>query len=451
MNIYPKHYCGIFGVRNLPKASECVYYGLYALQHRGEESSGIVSTDGTKFFVHKGMGLVSQVFKASILHDLKGSMAIGHNRYSTTGGSGLQNAQPLSITCRLGHIALGHNGNLTNTDELRTKLEKEGSVFQTTTDTEVMLNLIARSDAPLEQAIMNMMDLVEGAYSLVIMTPDKLIAVRDPHGFRPLSIGTLGTGHIITSETCALDMIKADFVRDVEPGEVIVFDNSGTRTFKSARKAKRSSCAFSKIYFARPDSCIDGKIVYSSRVEMGEQLAVEHGGIHADMVIPIPDGGVCAALGYARATNIQYEPIFIRNHYVGRSFIKPGQIERDAAVNFKLNLIGKLVKGKRVVIIDDSIVRGTTSTARVKRVKEAGASWVGMLISCPPHKHRCPYGIDFPNHKELIAANYDCNQIREMLGLDYLGYLSEAGLTKVLGIGHCLACFNGDYPTAPKA
>lgn len=452
MSNYPKHYCGVFGIQGLPKAAEAVYRGLYALQHRGEESCGIVSNqpdaENVPFYIHKGMGLVSQVFNEYILRGLKGSTAIGHNRYSTTGGSGLQNAQPLSIMCKLGQIALAHNGNLTNTEALRTKLEQSGSVFQTTTDSEVMLNLIAHSEGPIEAATLSMMDQVEGAYSLVIMTTDKLICVRDPHGFRPLSIGTLNGSYVVSSETCAFDMIRARFVRDVEPGEVIVFQNGNMHTFKSRKKAQRSSCAFCGIYFARPDSIINGKLVYHTRVAMGKKLADEHPSTwEADMVIPMPDGGTCAALGFAQATGVPYEPVFIRNHYVGRSFIKPGQLEREAAVNFKLNLIEGSVKDKRVVIVDDSIVRGTTSQARVKRVKEAGASWVGMLISCPPHRHRCPYGIDFPNQKDLIANQLDLEGIRKTLGLDYLGYLSEDGLIEVLGQGHCLACFNGNYPS----
>ena len=450
MNNYPKHYCGIFGIKGQPKAAESVYRGLFALQHRGEESCGIVSCEPSaekvSFYEHKGVGLVSQVISESVLRILKGSMAIGHNRYSTTGGTGLQNAQPLSILYKNGRIALAHNGNLTNTNALRTQLEQSGAVFLTTTDSEVMLHLIARSNGSIEEAILDMMDQVEGAYSLVIMTEDKLICVRDPHGFRPLSVGILNGAQIVSSETCAFDILGAHFVRDVEPGEIIVFKDGEIQTLKSRKKAPKSLCSFCGIYFAKPDSYLEGRDVYRLRIAMGKKLAEEHPSIQADMVIPMPDGGICAALGYSRATGFLYEPILIRNHYIGRSFIKPSQLERQIAANFKLNLIAGLVKGKRVVIIDDSIVRGVTSQARVKKFKEAGASWVGMLISCPPHKHRCPYGIDFPDREDLIANQLDLEGIRKTLGLDYLGYLSEAGLIEVLGDGHCLACFNGKYP-----
>ena len=454
MKIYPSHYCGVFAVKDVPNAARYVGSGLYALQHRGQESAGIISTNGDDFFEHKEMGLVPQVFSDKILRSLKGAMAIGHNRYATTGGSEVKNAQPIFVSCKRGLIALAHNGNLTNTRALRADLENKGAAFQTTTDSEIMLLLLAQSEAPLSEAVLKMMEKVEGSYSIIIMTPDTLIAARDPHGFRPLSIGTLDGNPIISSETCAFDVISARFERDVEPGEVVVFHGNKMETHMLPRSNSEQTlehfCAFEKIYFARPDSIMDGKSVYSTRFAMGEKLAEEYP-IDADIVVPIPDGGVCAAMGFAKARQMELVQAFVRNHYVGRSFISPTQSGRDVAVNFKLNLIPELVKGKRVVVVDDSIVRGTTSHARVKTLKAAGAREVHMLISCPPHKHPCHYGIDFPDPTKLIATKSSKEQIRITLGLDSLGYLSEAGLVATLGAkGHCLACFNGSYPLVPK-
>ncbi len=444
---YPQHYCGVFGIKDMPQASNYAFNGLFALQHRGQESAGIISTDGKEFHKHIAMGLVREVFIDPILTSLKGTMAIGHNRYATTGESRVGNAQPLSVACKLGKIALAHNGNLTNTAALRTDMENRGAAFQTSTDSEVMLFLLAQSDGPLELAIRDMMAKVEGAYSLVIMTEDSLVAVRDPHGFRPLSIGTLDGNPVIASETCAFDMIGARFERDVEPGEIVIFKENTVRSLQADDRPSTSFCAFEKIYFARPDSNMGGKSIYDLRVEMGKRLALEYP-IEADAVVPILDGGYHAAHGYAQARGIELVEAFVRNHYALRSFIKPTQAGRDLTVNFKLNLIPSLVKGKRVVIVDDSIVRGTTCRARVKKVRQAGAREVHLLVSCPPHMHPCYYGIDFPDPSKLIAANHTREQIRVDLGLDSLGYLSEGGLIEVLGPGHCLACWNGKYPTA---
>ncbi|MDE2188565.1 MAG: amidophosphoribosyltransferase [Patescibacteria group bacterium] len=446
MKTYPKHYCGIFGIKDMPRAAEYAAYGLHAIQHRGQESAGIASTNGDKFFEHKGMGLVLRIFDNRILSGLEGQTAIGHNRYATTGKSELKNAQPLSVQCKRGGIALAHNGNLTNTKALRTELENHGVAFQTTTDSEIMLALLAQSDKPLDQAILDMMSKVEGAYSLVIMTETALIAVRDPHGFRPLSLGTLDGNPVIASETCAFDIIGARFEREVEPGEIVIFESNNVHTQRVANLPQRTLCAFEKVYFDRPDSKIDGQSVYGIRFAFGERLAKEYP-IQGDIVVPILDGGKYAALGYAKASGIQLVEAFVRNHYEHRSFIQPNQSERDRTAEFKLNLIPELVRGKRVIIIDDSIVRGTTCKSRIKKVREAGAHEVHVLVSCPPHIHPCYYGIDFPDQSKLIAANNTQDEIRKKLDLDSLGYLSMEGFMEVLGQGHCLACWNGNYPT----
>ncbi len=450
MRTYPKHYCGIFGVINVHDAARCVSGGLWLLQHRGEESCGVISTDGKRFYGHKGMGLVSQVFDENAFVGLFGSMAIGHVRYSTTGHSELRNAQPLQISCRHGEVALAHNGNLTNALSLRRELEDRGALFQTTTDSEVMLHLLAQDDAPLEIAIENMMAKVRGAYSLVIMTADKLFAVRDPHGFRPLSIGTLGGGSVISSETCAFDFVGAHFEREVEPGEIASMNNGGHDSFRLVGKPTgdpaRSLCAFERIYFARPDSVMDGESVYKTRFALGQMLAEEHP-VEADIVVPIPDGGTIMAMGYGSVRNIPVHLAFTRNHYVGRSFINPAQSRREMIADCKLNLIRELVEGKRVLVIDDSIVRGTTSHKRIEFIRRAGAKKIHLLIACPPHRHPCYYGIDFPDPTKLAATGRSVEEIASKLGLDSLGYLSENGLMKVLGNrGHCLACFNGKYP-----
>src|SRR5213594_3540420 len=407
MQEYPKHYCGVFGVYGHPNAAELTYYGLYALQHRDQESAGIVTSDGRQFRVHKGMGLVPQVFTGEILHGLVGSMAVGHTRYSTTGSSHLRNAQPLTVDCARGQIAIAHNGNLINAVQLREELESRGSIFQTTVDSEIILHLMAQPSLNgQENNLIQTVNRIEGAYSLVIMTENEVIGVRDPHGFRPLCIGQLDDAWVLSSETSALDLINARFVRDVEPGEIVAINKDGLTSVQAfPEQARRAFCIFEYVYFARPDSTIANRNVYKVRVEMGRELAREFP-IEADVVVPVPDSGNCAALGYSLESDIPYEMAFVRNHYVGRSFLQPSQLIRDLDVRIKLNLITELVKGKRVIVVDDSIVRGTTCQARVNNLKEAGAKEVHVLVSCPPHKNPCVYGIDFPDRNKLMAANH---------------------------------------------
>ncbi len=452
MQNYPKHYCGVFGVYGHPNAAELTYYGLYALQHRGQESAGIVTSDGKQFCAHKGMGLVSQVFNGGVLHDLVGHMAVGHTRYSTTGSSHLRNAQPLTVDCARGQIAIAHNGNLTNAAQLRDGLEAKGSIFQTSVDSEIILHLMAQPC--LNGHRNNLLETVrriEGAYSLVIMTEQELIGVRDPHGFRPLCLGQLDGAWVLASETCALDLIHAKFVRDVEPGEIVVINQDGLTSIQAfPEQTRRAFCIFEYVYFARPDSTIANRSVYKVRVEMGRQLAREFP-LQADVVVPVPDSGNCAALGYSLESGIPFEMAFVRNHYVGRSFLQPSQLIRDFDVRVKLNLIEELVKDKRVIVVDDSIVRGTTCKTRVNNLKEAGAKEVHVLVSCPPHMNPCVYGIDFPDRSKLMAANYSLEEIRKYLSADSLYYLSEAGLVKATGLpadSFCMACYNGKYPVA---
>ncbi len=450
MQHYPKHYCGVFGIYGHPNAAELTYYGLYALQHRGQESAGIVTCDGRQFREFKGMGLVSQVFNGEMLHSLVGEMAVGHTRYSTTGSSHPRNAQPLTGNCQRGQIAVAHNGNLTNASELREELESKGLMFQTTVDSEVILNLLAQPTlGGNENNLVQTVRRVEGAYSLVIMTEQELIGVRDPHGFRPLSIGRVGDGWVLASETCAFDLIHAKFVRDVQPGEIVIINEDGLKSIQAfPEHERRAFCIFEYVYFARPDSTIANRNVYKVRVEMGRQLAREHP-IDADIVVPVPDSGNCAALGYSEESNIPFEMAFVRNHYVGRSFLQPTQLIRDFDVRVKLNLIAELVKGKRVIIVDDSIVRGTTCKARVNNLKEAGAKAVHVLVSCPPHRNPCVYGIDFPDRSKLMAANYSIDEIRTYLNADSLAYLSQKGMVKATGLpaeSFCMACYDGDYP-----
>ena len=450
MRHYPKHYCGVFGIYGHPNAAELTYYGLYAHQHRGQESAGIVACDGIQFRKHLGMGLVSQVFNGNILHGLVGQMAVGHTRYSTTGSSQLANAQPLTVNCARGQMAIAHNGNLTNAAPLREQLEAKGSIFQTTVDSEIILHLMAQPTmGGKENNLVQSMRRIEGAYSLVIMTEQELIGVRDPCGFRPLSLGRLGEGWVLASETCAFDLIHAKFVRDVEPGEIVIIDRNGLRSIQAfPEHSRRAFCIFEYVYFARPDSTIADRNVYQVRVEMGRQLARENK-IEADIVVPVPDSGNCAALGYSEESKIPFEMAFVRNHYVGRSFLQPSQLIRDFDVRVKLNLITELVKGKRVIIVDDSIVRGTTCKARVINLKEAGAKEVHVLVSCPPHMNPCVYGIDFPDRSKLMAANYSLDEIRKYLSADSLAYLSQEGMVKATGLAansFCMACYDGRYP-----
>jgi amidophosphoribosyltransferase len=447
---YPKHYCGVFGIFGHPNAAELTYYGLYALQHRGQESAGIVTCHEGKFFKHHGMGLVSQVFNPKILHDLVGNVSVGHTRYSTTGTSNLRNAQPLTVDCTRGQIAVAHNGNLTNAAQLRDELEDHGLVFQTSVDSEIIIMMFAQPSLNgVENTLVQTLRRIEGAYSLVIMTEKELIGARDPFGFRPLCLGRVDGAWVLASESVALDQIHAQFVRDVDPGEIVIINEKGLVSLQAfPEHTRRAFCIFEYVYFARPDSSIASRSVYAVRKEMGRQLAREHP-VKADLVIPVPDSGVCAGLGYSEQSGVPFEMAFIRNHYIGRSFLQPSQLIRDFDVRVKLNLIASLVKDKRVVIVDDSIVRGTTCKARVKTLKEAGAKEVHVMVSCPPHMNPCVYGIDFPDRSKLMAANHSVAEIRKYLNADSLHYLSEDGMVKATGLpkeSFCMACYDGNYP-----
>ncbi|VAX24598.1 Amidophosphoribosyltransferase [hydrothermal vent metagenome] len=441
--------CAVFAIYNHKEAANLTYLGLYALQHRGQESSGIVSADGVHHHVERGMGLVSEIFNLERIKSLKGRIAIGHNRYSTQGESKLRNAQPMAIEYSQGPLALAHNGNLINSSLLRDKLEKEGSIFQSTMDSEVIIHLIAKSrERRLQDRVTEALAQVRGAYSLAIMSQDELIIARDPHGFRPLAMGRLGKAHIVASETCAFDLLDAKFVREVEPGEVIVINKEGFTSYFPFEPAHKSHCVFEFIYFSRPDSQIFGENVHLVRKEFGKRLAMELP-VEADLIVPVPDSGVVAGLGYAEGSGIPYERAIIRNHYVGRTFIEPLQSIRHFGVKIKLNPIKEVMKGKRVVLVDDSIVRGTTSKKLVKMVRDAGAKEVHMRISSPPTTHSCFYGIDTPARSDLIAATYGVDQIAEYIGADSLGYLSMEGVMKALGgrdNDYCKACFDGKYP-----
>jgi amidophosphoribosyltransferase len=443
-----KEECGVFGIYAPDQeVARLTYYGLYALQHRGQESAGIAVSDGLSISVHKGMGLVSEVFSDSVVDRLKGKMAIGHVRYSTTGSSLLANAQPLVVHYQKGMMALAHNGNLTNALELREELGKNGAVFQTTIDSEVIINLITRyrRDSLEDALVKTMMDL-RGAYALVILAEDKLFGLRDPHGVRPLCIGLLGDRYCLASESCALDTIGAEFIRDVEPGEIVIIDEEGLHSRQGFTKTERSSCAFEYIYFARSDSTIDQLNVSESRRRMGIELAHECP-IEADIVIAVPDSGTASAMGYANALGIPFGEGLIKNRYVGRTFIQPTQAMREVGVRLKLNANTSVLKGKRVIMIDDSIVRGTTSCKLVDMVKKAGAKEVHFLISSPPVAYPCYYGIDTAEREKLIANQLDIEGIREYIGADSLHYISEEALLRALGKDTvCLACFNGKYP-----
>ena len=447
---YPKHYCGVFGVYGHPNAAELTYYGLYALQHRGQESAGIVSCDGTHFFQHKGMGLVPQIFKGKELHELVGEMAIGHTRYSTTGSSNIGNAQPLTVDCSRGQIAIAHNGNLTNAAALRLELEERGSIFQTTVDSEIVLHWLAQPTQNGENTLVSTIRKLEGAFSMLIMTEKEMIGVRDPHGFRPLCIGKLANDtYVLSSETCALDLIEAEFVRDVEPGEIVIIDDDGLRSIQAfPEQEKRSFCIFEYVYFARPDSYVFGQSVNQVRTDLGRRLAREVG-VDADVVVPIPDSGVCAALGFAEESGIPLKMGLIRNHYVGRTFIYPQQAIRDFKVKVKLNPVKSILADKRVVLVDDSIVRGTTARKIVGMVRAAGAREVHMRISCPPTISPCYYGIDTPRRSELIGATHTVAEIQDFLEADSLAYLDLEGLLSAVGSrrgDYCTSCYTGKYP-----
>jgi len=440
--------CGLFGVWNHVEAANVAYLGLYALQHRGQESAGIAATDGHAFHVEKAMGWVADVFSRDRLRRLPGHRAIGHVRYSTSGSSNLRNAQPITATTSHGPVAIAHNGNLINAEELRRQLEADGAVFQSSSDTEVILHLLARAEGgTLVDQLARALSQVKGAYTLLLLTPTSMITVRDPSGFRPMSLGKLADSWVLASETCALDLMEAKVVRDIEPGEIVVVDDSGLQSFKPFRPQDKLQCVFEYVYFARPDSVLWGRNVHVVRKALGHQLAQEHPVI-ADLVIPVPDSGVGAALGFAEEAGLPYDSGLVRNHYVGRTFIEPKQGIRHFGVKVKLNPNREVLAGKRVVVVDDSIVRGTTSRKIVKMVRAAGASEVHMRISSPPIQWPCYYGIDTPTRKELIGSSHEVSEIQRYLGADSLGYLSLDGMLKATGndpANFCHACFTGQY------
>jgi len=452
----PQEECGVFGIYNHTEAANLAYLGLYALQHRGQESCGIVSSDGTTLHAHKRMGLVADVFgNQDVFKKLPGRSAIGHVRYSTAGASVEKNVQPIIVDYSRGSIAVAHNGNLVNAQLLKAELEAYGSIFQTTMDTEIIIHLLAISRTnSLVDRIVDALNRIKGAYCLLFLTETRMIAVRDPNGFRPLCLGKLGDSWVVASESCALDLIEAEFVREIEPGEMIVCTRDGEiKSLFPFKKVAVTPCIFEFVYFARPDSYIFGKNVYLARKELGRQLAREHR-VEADIVIPVPDSGVPAAMGYAEESGIRFEMGLIRNHYVGRTFIEPAQAIRHFGVKIKLNPVREILKDKRVVVIDDSIVRGTTSRKIVKMVRNAGAKEVHVLISSPPTSYPCYYGIDTPNRKELISSSHTVEEICRYITADSLAYLSEEGLVRSVGVGNtnfCKACFAGEYPVAfPK-
>jgi amidophosphoribosyltransferase len=444
--------CGIVGVFGHPEAANITYLGLHALQHRGQESAGIISSDGERLYSCRNMGLVSDVFTEEALARLPGTIAIGHVRYSTAGVSAVENAQPFAVDCQHGPIAVGHNGNLVNAEALRARLEREGSIFRTTSDTEIILHLLARAKEPsVSERLAGALRQVEGAYSLVFATRAELIAVRDPMGFRPLVLGRLKDSFIFASESCAFDLIEAEFIREIEPGEMVIIDGRGLRSHKLLAAAPRNTCVFEQVYFSRPDSVVSGRSVYRVREEMGRRLAQEHP-VEADVVIPVPDSGIAAAIGYARAAGLPYDMGLMRSHYVGRTFIEPSQSIRHFGVKLKLNPVREVLDGKRVVVVDDSIVRGTTSRKIVKLIRGAGAREVHLRISSPPTIGPCYYGIDTPNRSELIASSHTASEIARYITCDSLGYLSHEGMMAAVGspsgAGFCSACFTGQYPVA---
>jgi len=451
-----KEYCGLFGIYGHPEAARMAYFGLYALQHRGQESAGIVTWDGQGIREQKGMGLVADVFNERHLgRELKGSIAVGHTRYSTTGASLIRNAQPFLVRFGDWQLAIAHNGNLVNTMELRAELEAAGSIFQTTMDSEVFVHLIAKhlNGGTIEEAIQAACKKVQGAYSLIILANDKMIAVRDPHGVRPLCLGRLDDHYVLSSETCAFDLVEAKYLRAVEPGEMLVIDRNGLCSHRISEPKPLKRCIFELVYFARPDSLVFGEEVYCCRKLMGRILANE-APVDADYVMPFPDSGVYAAVGYAQASGLPFEMAMVRNHYVGRTFIQPSQSMRDFSVRVKLNPVHSMIKGKRILIVEDSIVRGTTIRTRIKKLRELGAREIHMRVSCPPIKFPCFYGIDFSSKGELIAANNSVEDIARYIGLDSLHYLSIEGLLESVGADkldprYCLACFDGDYVIPP--
>jgi amidophosphoribosyltransferase len=442
--------CGVFGIYGHPDAARLTYLGMYALQHRGQESCGIVSSNNDELRQERAMGYVADAFDQASLDRLTGASAIGHVRYSTAGDVSIREAQPFLVACQHGQIAVCHNGNLPFAREQRRKLEREGAIFSSTSDTEVVLHGIARSRAhSVREAIPEVLSETEGAFSMLFLTPSELIAIRDPRGFRPLALGRLGDAWVVASETCAFDLIDAQYVRDVEPGEMLVIDENGLRSSHPLDKQTPSMCLFEHVYFARPDSLIYGQSVNESRHRMGARLAVEQPA-DADIVVPVPDSGTVAAIGYSAQSGISFRFGLVRNHYVGRTFIEPRQSIRSFGVRIKLNPVRELIEGKRVVLIDDSIVRGTTSKKIVRMVREAGAKEIHVRISCPPTISPCYYGIDTPNKADLIAAQMSVEEIRKFIEADSLGYLSLDGMVEAIGISpnaSCVACWNEKYPT----
>jgi amidophosphoribosyltransferase len=443
--------CGVFGIFGHPEAANLTYLGLYALQHRGQESAGIVAADGHRMRVSRAMGQVAEAFDEQTLEKLPGHLAIGHTRYSTAGESKIENAQPFLIDCAHGQIAVAHNGNLVNAGELRDQLVHSGSIFQTSSDTEVVLHLYARSKAPsVEEALVESITQLSGAFSLVLLTKNRLIAARDPHGFRPLALGRLGEAWIVCSEPCALDLIGATYERDVEPGELVIISDGGLRSLRLFPSSQLAQCIFEHVYFARPDSYVFGRSVNEVRTDLGRILARE-APANVDVVVPIPDSGVCAAIGFAEEARLPLQMGLIRNHYVGRTFIQPQQSIRHFNVRVKLNPVRSILEGKRVVLLDDSIVRGTTSRKIVRMVKAAGAREVHLRISCPPTISPCFYGVDTPSKSELIAATHSLDEIRKYVEADSLAYLSLAGLRSAVGPqqdDYCTSCYTGSYPVA---
>ncbi len=449
-----REYCGVFGIFGDDHAAERVYFGLYALQHRGQESAGIVTSDGECLRQKRGMGLVSQVFTTEDVHDtLVGRSAIGHNRYSTTGSSDITNAQPIAVQFKRGQIAAAHNGNLVNSAELRAAMEEAGSIFQTTTDSEVVVHLIARSRKKTSgEMVLDALQQVEGSFSFVFLTPTELIAARDPHGFRPLCLGRLGDATVVASESCALDIMGADYLRGIAPGEVVVIDKNGQQSLWLPKAARKGQCIFEFIYFSRPDSRVFGQKVDKVRRQLGRLLAQEHP-CEADIVVAVPDSANTAALGYAEASGIPFEFGLIRNHYIGRTFISPRQDERDRDVRVKFNPVVGVIKGKRVVLIEDSIVRGTTLRNLVRLIRSAGAAEVHVRVSSPPIVCPCFFGIDMSKKSELIAADRTVDEIRNFVSADSLEYLSVAKLLEAVDNpeDYCTGCFTGDYPApVPK-
>lgn len=442
--------CGVFGIFGHAEAARLAYLGLYALQHRGQESCGIVSSDGTELHSHRAMGLVSDVFDENLLNSLKGQAAIGHVRYSTAGAVSIREAQPFLVTCQHGQLAVCHNGNLPFANEERKRLERAGAIFSSTSDTEVVLHGIARSNAAnIYDAIPEVLRDEDGAFSMLFLTPEALVAVRDPRGFRPLALGRLGETWVVASETCAFDLIDAKYVRDIEPGEMLKIDRFGLHSSKPFPAKQHSYCIFEHVYFARPDSLIYSRSVNESRHKMGKRLAVEQPA-DADIVVPVPDSGVAAAIGYAAQSGISYRQGLVRNHYIHRTFIEPKQTIRSFGVRIKLNPVRHLIEGRRIVLIDDSIVRGTTSKKIVRMVREAGAKEVHMRISCPPTMSPCFYGVDTPRKSDLIAAQMSVEEVCRFIEADSLGYLSLEGMLEATSISpdaSCVACWTGKYPT----